>query len=83
MFGTMGAPYIFQDIVDSSTLVKAFEEAYKRTKEGDWKKTLGPIGREHIIQNFHIDTTIKLWDELLQELIKKPSSYNRWSVTTI
>ncbi|MFA5394958.1 MAG: glycosyltransferase family 4 protein [Methanogenium sp.] len=83
MFGTVGAPYIFQDIVDSSSLVKALEEAYQGTKEGTWKKKIGPLGREHIIQNFHIDTTIRLWDEFLQGLLKKPSSYNRWKVTTI
>lgn len=80
MFGTLGAPYIFQDVVSYKTILDALEEAYQRTQAKDWKQVAGVQGREHIINNFHIDTTVKLWDELLQQLITTPSSYKRWKV---
>ena len=80
MFGTLGAPYIFQDIVNYKTILSALEEAYQRTQRNDWKQTLGLQGRDHIIKNFHIDTTVKLWDELLQQLLTTPSPYKRWKV---
>jgi len=75
LFGVPGAPYIYRDFVSNSDVVNALEHAYDNKKE--WKE-LGMSGRDHIINNFHINSTVQKWDELLQTVVKSPSTYKPW-----
>jgi len=57
-------------------------EAYQKSKLPEWKR-LGQLGRDHIIASYHIDNTIRKWDELIQTTLAKPSTYKPWRLTTI
>ena len=81
-FGVPGNSYIYQDLVDIDTLVRAMEEAYAKVKDGSWQ-TLGAKGREHIVKNYHINSTVKLWDGLLKSVHESPSSFKTHEVQTL
>lgn len=78
MFGIPGMAYIYRDYVSYAQTLQALENAYEETRKGTWKTVCGQRGRDHIIQNYHIDSTIRKWDELIQEELAKPSTYRPW-----
>lgn len=78
MYGVPGMAYIYRDFVSYDQIEEALGIAYEGTKKGTWKSVEGPRGRDHIIQNYHIDQTIRKWDELIQREIAKPISYKPW-----
>lgn len=79
MFGVPGMPYINRDFVSYDQVDNALERAYQSTvkQDGAWKQK-GEEGRDFIIQNFHIDRTVKQWDELLHRVHATPSSFRQW-----
>jgi glycosyltransferase involved in cell wall biosynthesis len=82
LFGVPGASYIYRDYVSYDQTLAALEEAYQKSKLPEWKR-LGQLGRDHIIASYHIDNTIRKWDELIQTTLAKPSTYKPWRLTTI
>lgn len=81
LFGVPGAPYIYRDYVSSESVLRALEQAYQETVSGIWKKKYGVPGREHIIQNFHIDSTVKKWHDLLPRVHVTPSTFKPWRMS--
>jgi len=79
LFGTPDTPYIFRDFVAYSDIVAALCDVRAR---GDIYRNLALDGRQHIIRNYHIDTTICRWHEVLQEIHTRPSTYCRYNLTT-
>lgn len=77
LYGVPGMPYIFRDYVSYDQMLSALDIAYRRHKGGDWKR-FGVEGREHIIENYHIDSTVRKWDDLLAEVHSTPSTYRKW-----
>lgn len=81
--GTIDAPYIYRDIISLKDAVTELEYMYNESKKGDTLKDLGLRGREYIKENFSIGKTVRLWDELLQEVHKSERQYRTWTVTAI
>jgi len=82
IYGQVGNPYIYQDFVSIDDIQNAFELAYQMKRNGTLKK-LGLDGREHIIKNYNINTTVKLWDDLLKRVYNQPSNYKRYELITL
>jgi glycosyltransferase involved in cell wall biosynthesis len=83
LFGVPGAPYIYRDYVTYDQTLAALEKAYQQAKTSAWKKEVGQRGRDHIVQNYHIDETVHKWDMLIQDTLSKPSVYKPWRLTTL
>jgi len=78
MFGVIQAPYIYRDYVSVRSIVEALSDAYHKQKAGIWKSTLGVKGKEYMNKNYHIDSTIKKWDDHLQEVFATPNMFKRY-----
>lgn len=77
MYGHQAAPYIYGDYVSEEQIVSSLSTI--RSLKSKYI-TLGEEGREHIIQNFHINSTVDKWDKLLQEEYQKESSYTSYKL---
>lgn len=75
LYGNPQSPYIYGDYVSDNDVVNALDFAYNN--KSDWKQR-GIDGRDHIIENFHIDNTIDKWHKLLQQTIGNSSTYKKW-----
>jgi len=65
--GAQPTPYIYEDIVLRKDLVAAM---CNMIEIGEEKRTsMGKLAREYVVENFHIDNTVKAWDEVLQKTI--------------
>jgi glycosyltransferase involved in cell wall biosynthesis len=80
LFGVPGAAYIFRDYVSEEQVLNALEEAYELKKEGNLRE-IGLKGREYIQKTYPIENTVKLWDDLLEETLAKPSLFKRWRLS--
>lgn len=75
LYGNPQFPYIYGDYVGDHDVIRALDFAYHNSL--DWKQK-GLAGRDHIIENFHTDTTIDNWHKLLQQTMGNPSTYRKW-----
>ena len=82
LFGIPGNPYIFQDWVSIEQMVEAMEQAFVELKTGEWEKK-GQLGREYIIKEYNIKSTVAQWDEVLKGVIAAPSKYKRYDMFTL
>jgi glycosyltransferase involved in cell wall biosynthesis len=82
LFGVMGNPYIFQDWTSIEAIMDALAEAYEMKKSGQLRQ-LGLQGRQHIIQNYHTNSTVKRWDAIIKDTIATPSKFKRLEMHTV
>ena len=88
LFGIPGNPYIYQDWVSVDQIIGAMESAYTylhTPAEGyaNQLEKLGQLGREHIIKNYNIRSTIEKWDVLLKDVLASPSKFKRYDLQTL
>jgi len=69
-------PYIYQDWVSIDTIARAMHLIFSQDL-----KEIGNLGRQHMLQNFHIKDTVKKWDDLLQKVHGSPSNYKKYTLT--
>ena len=75
MFGVVGNPYIYQDWTSIEAIEDALDRAYEMRKEQ--LPRLGLQGREHIIKNYHTNSTVQRWDAIIKDVLAAPSKYER------
>ena len=80
LFGVPGAPYIYKDYVNYDQVLNALNNMYTSR---EYFKHKGQLGREHIIKNFHINSTIDKWDKFFTEMKNTPSNYHRYECIPI
>lgn len=75
LLGVPGNTYTFQDFVSHDQIVQAFKDAYDAHISDDVKALdKGKIGREHIIKNYNIKSTVDKWTSFLKDV--KGKEYN-------
>jgi len=83
LMGVPGNSYVFQDFVSHEQIVQALTVAYEDHISGGLTKGVedsmnthkGKIGREHIVENYNIKSTVDNWVSFLQTVKGKEYNY--------
>lgn len=77
LYGYSTTPYIYADYVSEDQVLQALTTAYENK---DNLPKIGEAGRDHIIKNFHIESTVDKWHDLLQHVVETPSKFKKWKL---
>jgi glycosyltransferase involved in cell wall biosynthesis len=73
IIGSQDIPMIYEDRVSEEAVVKALTKMFNKTKKQ--RTAMGKRGRKHVLKNYNFDETMKVWDELIQEVIEVHGSW--------
>jgi glycosyltransferase involved in cell wall biosynthesis len=80
LFGVIGSPYIYKDYVNYEQVISALNNVYgSRTYFAE----KGKKGREFIIKEFNLSSTIAKWNEFLIEVYNTPSAYKKHELSLV
>jgi glycosyltransferase involved in cell wall biosynthesis len=80
LFGIPGAPYIYKDYVNYDQVITALNTVYHSRGYFEAK---GKKGREFIIDNFSIASTVDKWNNFLISVKNSASKYKRYDIVPI
>ena len=87
IIGSQHIPWIYEDRLNSESVVNAFLKIYEMT--GDQLGEIGELGRQHFLKNYNFDAFEKSWVDLMTDVHEKHGSwdnrklYNRWELIEV
>ena len=86
LVGSQMVPFIYEDHVNNHNVANAFMKMYELGP--DTRRELGEKAREYVMSEFHIENTVRLWDETLSTTMETWNSnrseiYESWAVEEI
>ena len=82
IIGSQGVPFIYEDRISREGFLQGLRKLYKSSPEE--RAEMGRQGRQHIIENYNFEKTLKQWDELFSKIYREQGSwqgrkkYKRW-----
>lgn len=73
IIGSQEVPYIYEDRLSNSQVKSAFSNMYDMGEEG--RRSLGRLGREHVMKNFHMKKFKETWVKFMTDVYKKEGSW--------
>ena len=83
LVGSQAVPYIYEDYASNESIADAIYKMYSMPNEE--RKALGEKARKYVQSEFNLDTTIDLWDQTLEKVVKdyKSEKIKRWTFEKI
>jgi len=87
IIGSQEIPWIYEDRLSEEVVVAAMEKMQDMDKEE--RELLGHMARQHILQNYNMETFVKQWDEILSHAVEKFGSwdtrknYKSWQLSEV
>jgi len=73
LIGSQQVPYIYEDRICESDFIDALVKIYEMSSEE--RKSLGELGREHVVKNYSFKNYQNSWVELLDRVHKEHGSW--------
>jgi glycosyltransferase involved in cell wall biosynthesis len=73
IIGSQDVPYIYEDRLDGTNVVKALEMFYNLSAEERAK--LGKAGRAHVMKNYNFENFATQWDDIMTRVHEKNGSW--------
>jgi glycosyltransferase involved in cell wall biosynthesis len=86
VIGSQDVPFIYEDRISQEQFVSALDTFTNIPKEQ--RKTIGQLGREHVMSNFNFADFIKRWDNIFTDIYTNKGSwpnksYKAWELKEI
>ncbi len=74
VIGSQEVPYIYEDRINEEVFVDALMKFYNLSKEE--RQELGRLGRNHLAQNYSMESFANKWDKVLTNVIETRGSWD-------